>query len=630
MLNSPSSSCPSLRGTMLDFTRHSEWASHEESHRMCAREFRPARVQTPCPGSYQASSFIVRITTFIILLMRLLRRLVLQTRLLAMTGLLLLLSIITSAQQSWMRPPIDSPLYLSGNLCALRGGHFHYGIDLPTNNTEGWPIRAVADGYVSRVNISPFGYGNALFITHYNSYTTVYAHLSKYEAHIYNYILAQHYKRQSFSLDVFPQKNLLKVKKGDIIAYSGNSGGSTGPHLHFEVRDASNLLVNPQLFLDIPDTAKPVVQNIYIINNEWIRIGLNESNLKEVENYNNRPCSVYHIPAGEYVLEAEIFDRQFFYENKLSPQEVKVYQNERLIYRSNFKSFGFHHDKYINRHTNNTFLWDSGKYLQKLYIDKNNFAPFYERSIGNGRMQIKEGEIQYLKILVSDAKGNESDLILKLVGVEPQFIDLDGGFFNITSDSSFEIKDSSSIAILKIDKASLDLPAWLQISYNKDGEILVSGRFGGALPFLKPASFSVPMPSLASNVPQSKLLLAEINKDNIAVPIQTKIENNKITGIIYHTGTYKIVSDITKPKIEFVSDNNNQIIYKISDELSGISSYRMTINGKWVMAKYDVKAGKLIYDKDSYLPKAAQYIISVSVCDNIGNCNYITNTILTF
>ncbi len=553
--------------------------------------------------------------------------------------LILLMYGSAYTQNSWMRPPIDSPLYLSGNLCALRGGHFHYGIDLPTNNTEGWPIRAVADGYVSRVNISPFGYGNALFITHYNGYTTVYAHLSKYETHIYNYILAQHYKRQSFSLDVFPTKNLLKVKKGDIIAYSGNSGGSTGPHLHFEVRDGNNLLVNPQLFLDIPDTVKPVVQNIYIINNEWIRIGLNESESKGIEIYNNQKCSVYHVPAGEFVLEAEIFDRQFFYENKLSPQEVKVYQNEKLIYHSTFKSFGFHHDKYINRHTNNTFLWDSGKYLQKLYIDKNNFAPFYDRSIGNGRMQIKEGEIQYIKILVSDAKGNESDLILKLVGDGPQFIDLDGGFFNVTPDSTSIIYDSLGTTVLKIDPGTLDFPMHLTIKRiedvgNASSHIAISSDENKFISFLKPVSFITPIhlldPNIASYISSSKILLAEITKDDKAIPIQTKIEKNKITGIIYHTGTYKMLADLTKPEIEFVSGSNNQIIYKISDELSGISSYRMQINGKWVLAKYDVKAGKLIYDKDSYLPKAEKYIISVSVCDNKGNCNYVTNTIQAF
>ncbi|MDZ4759382.1 MAG: M23 family metallopeptidase [Bacteroidota bacterium] len=543
-------------------------------------------------------------------------------------------NIITA--QSWMRPPIDSPLYLSGNMCALRGGHFHYGIDLPTNNTEGWPIRAVADGYVSRVNISPYGYGNALFITHYNGYVTVYAHLSKYDETIFKYILAQHYKRQSFSLDVFPQKNLLKVKKGDIIAYSGNSGGSTGPHLHFEVRDAGNMLVNPQLFLNIPDTAKPAIQNIYIVTNDYQKILLDEDNASGTETYNNHLYTLYYVPEGEIYLEAEIFDRQFFYENKLSPQDVKLYQNGKLIYHSNFKTFGFHHDKYINRHVDNTYLWDSGKYLQKLCIDKNNFAPFYDRNLGNGKMNIKVGEGQFIQIVVSDAKGNEYSGYIKLVGVEKAKKSISEDY-NVFPDSITEIYDNAKTTVLKIDAGSLDFPASFYLKYADEGKflyssgnILIANNEGQSISFIKPASFSIPLPSIGSNVPKSKLLLAEITKNKVAVPIQTKIIEKRITGIIYHTGTYKIVSDINKPYIEFSESKNNKIIYNIADDLSGIASYSISINGKWVLAKYDVKAGKLIYDKDAYLIKAAKYNIIVYVCDHKGNCEVLQQTITEF
>ncbi len=563
--------------------------------------------------------------------------------LLAMTtSIVLCLFTFVSSAQSWMRPPIDSPLYLSGNLCALRGGHFHYGIDLPTNNAEGWPIRAVADGYVSRVNISPYGYGNALFITHYNGYVTVYAHLSKYEKTIYNYILAQHYKRQSFSLDVFPAKNLLKVKKGDIIAYSGNSGGSTGPHLHFEVRDGANMLVNPQMFLDIPDTAKPVVQNIYtvIYGGERQLIDMH----KKIVVHDGKTYVIHKIEAGDFYLEAEIFDRQFFYENKLSPREVKLFQNGKLKYHSTFSSFGFHHDKYINRHVDNTFLWDSGKYLQKLYIDKNNFAPFYDRSLGNGKMHIKASEEQYIQIEVADAKGNNQRAYIKLVGLmvmpreDKQYIS------NVFPDSSTELHNTNNDVVLKIDEGSVDFPTALAIDYSYKkkypnsklspsdifrSRIIISEKNKSFVSFLKPASINLPIPERFNNYALSKTILYEVG-DTDRYPIQTIISKNKVSGIIYHTGIYGLTLDDESPEIVFSESKDGQLVYKISDDLSGISSYRMTINGKWVLAKYDVKAGKLIYDKDNYLPKAAKYIISVSVCDNKGNCNSVTNTIAEF
>ncbi|MBI3234751.1 MAG: M23 family metallopeptidase, partial [Bacteroidetes bacterium] len=159
-------------------------------------------------------------------------------------------------------------MYLSGNFCQIRDGHFHYGLDLPTNNAEGWPIRAIADGYISRIFVASYGYGNALFITHPNGLMSVYAHLRNFNETLADYTLNQHYKKQSNSLDIFPKKNLLKVKKGDIIAYSGNSGGSTGPHLHFEIRNSKNELLNPQSFFDIPDTMPPVIGEVRLLHNK--------------------------------------------------------------------------------------------------------------------------------------------------------------------------------------------------------------------------------------------------------------------------------------------------------------------------------------------------------------------------
>ena len=167
--------------------------------------------------------------------------------------------------------PMDTPLYLSAPFGSLRDNHFHSGMDIRTFEKEGLPVYAVADGYVSRIKVSAVGYGKAVYINHPNGYTSVYAHLLKYEGAIANHIKSIHYLEQKFELDNFPTKDLIKIKKGEIIGWSGNSGGSTGPHLHFEIRDTKREeSINPQLF-GIPgvDLFKPTLKRlvIYALNN---------------------------------------------------------------------------------------------------------------------------------------------------------------------------------------------------------------------------------------------------------------------------------------------------------------------------------------------------------------------------
>ena len=157
--------------------------------------------------------------------------------------------------------PLNLPLRISGNFCEVRSNHFHSGIDFKTNGTIGHPIYAVADGYVSRIKISPYGYGKALYITHPNGFTTVYAHLSEFEDSIGAYVKRQQYKNKKFSIDIYPPKGKLMLSQGQEIAKSGNTGGSSGPHLHFEIRETeSEMPVNPLLFkMGIKDTITPII-----------------------------------------------------------------------------------------------------------------------------------------------------------------------------------------------------------------------------------------------------------------------------------------------------------------------------------------------------------------------------------
>ncbi|NND87707.1 MAG: M23 family metallopeptidase, partial [Flavobacteriaceae bacterium] len=160
--------------------------------------------------------------------------------------------------------PLEIPMILSGSFGELRSNHFHSGLDIKTQQREGIPVYAPADGYVSRIKVQHYGYGKALYLKHPNGYSTVYAHLSKYAGDIQEYVKDKQYANEKYELELYPDASILPVKKGEIIGYTGNSGSSGGPHLHYEIRDASSRPMNPMKFgVEIPDTKKPIINSVF-------------------------------------------------------------------------------------------------------------------------------------------------------------------------------------------------------------------------------------------------------------------------------------------------------------------------------------------------------------------------------
>src|SRR5690606_21178437 len=291
-------------------------------------------------------------------------------------------STILSAQnnypQDYFGSPLEIPLILSGNFAELRSNHFHSGLDLKTQQRIGLKVLAAADGYVSRIKIQHYGYGKTLYVTHPNGYTTVYAHLSEYSSIIEAYVKKHQYEVESYEIEMFPATGELLVSKGELIAYSGNTGGSGGPHLHFEIRDKDELPMNPLLFgYDIKDTSKPVISSLYVyplgegssVNNSLRRQKLKLTLLK------NGDYGAESVTAlGDIGFAINTFDRQDLAANANGVYNIQTFINGSQNFEVDFRKFSFDETNRLNRFIDYEHFKTAKERIQKLFNDNNDLS----------------------------------------------------------------------------------------------------------------------------------------------------------------------------------------------------------------------------------------------------------------
>lgn len=314
--------------------------------------------------------------------------------------------------------------FLSANMGELRPNHFHAGIDVKTGFAIGLPVYAAQDGYISRLRVSSYGYGNTVYITHPNGLVTVYAHLDNFSPAIKNYALDFQYKKQTFEFDEYLPKDFIKVKKGDIIGKSGNSGSSGGPHLHFEIRDSLENVLNPLLFgfSEIQDNMTPIIQKIAARPLDiHARVG-QEFALKEWE-AQKRTDGTYGISgiieaSGSIGLEIKVTDRMNETSNLYGVNCIELFVNGEEVFYHNIEMFSFDESKYINVHIDYAHFVSKRQRLERLYIADGNRLSTYKKVRNRGRLSIAPGETKQIEIRVYDSFGNKSVLKCLIKGVE--------------------------------------------------------------------------------------------------------------------------------------------------------------------------------------------------------------------
>jgi len=544
----------------------------------------------------------------------------------------------TDYPQDYFRSPLDIPMYLAGNFGEIRSNHFHAGLDIKTESVVGKTVYAVADGYVSRIKISHGGYGKALYITHPNGFTSVYGHLQKFSPEIEAFIRVAQYRKKSFTIELFPGESALKVSKSDVVAFAGNTGGSGGPHLHFEIRDTeSEYPLNPLLFgFDIKDDITPIITRIAIYplddtshvngGNKPVRIGT----------YGKYGRFTLGIPQpakvhGRIGFGIETFDRLNGYNNRCGVFSIDLSVDSIRHYYHELEKFSFDESRYINSHVD-FYQWKRySRRVQRSFLQPNNQLQIYKEYKDRGAVTFNDNDAHALAYTIRDAYGNTSTLKFQV-----QSTSASKSFPAISPDSYTELFPHGKANYFENEFVRVKIPAdalyddlpfrFKKSAAVKKGICPVFHIHDIYSPLHKAMQVSIHLPNLPKKH-QKKALIVSLQEDKQFLSAEGgQFEDGWVTVRTRSMGPYTVMLDTIAPTIKGlnISPNKNiagaeTIQIKIHDGLSGIGTYNTYIDGKWVLMEYEHKKNRLTHFLEHRPLEKGKHHLKLEVTDKCGN-----------
>lgn len=543
---------------------------------------------------------------------------------------LFLLSSFNSIAQENYRSPLNIPIYLSANFAELRPNHFHSGIDLKTEGVINKPVYSIEDGYISRVSVSSSGYGLAIYVTHTTGKTSVYGHLNKFAPSIAEYVINKQYEAEQFNIDITLDKNDFPVKRGDLIAYSGNTGSSFGPHVHFEIRDTeTQRVIDPLLYYEtlIKDTQPPIIKGIAVypvaaygvVNNKDIPFRQSLVKLKNGE-YSNIDNTI--SAWGKIGIGINAIDKMDGTTNVYGVKKVKLLCDGKEIFASDISSFLFEQTRMINSLIDYDYWYRYKAFYMKSFVEPANRLPFY-KTVDSGYVTIDKEKDYILTYELEDLYGNTTSYQFTIKGQK----------MNIPSpricsqamvwyQNNYYISDEFSLNVPKeylydsigfvLNKVESD--SFLSKIYSvHDAHIPLNGYCPMTL---KIAEDTIPNKSLYG------IVVVEGNKESW---VGGTYKEGYMTVNIRELGQkYAVSYDNKAPVITPVTPQKwvpqKQITIKLSDNKSGIASYRGTIDGQYVLFEKDIKAPAYTYKFDpKRLKKGEKHRLVFTATDRCGN-----------